>query len=100
MSLRFPARSGCFLFLVLVAALQAADPVLPGIGGAMSRMIEQQEVAGAVTLVVNRGGVPHLEASGQADPATKRPMAPDTLFWIASMTKPVTAAALLMLQDE
>jgi CubicO group peptidase (beta-lactamase class C family) len=32
--------------------------------------------------------------------ASKRPMTPDTLFWIASMTKPVTGVALLMLQDE
>lgn len=100
MSPRFLARPGLILFLALAAALQAADPVLPGIGAAMSRMIEQQEVAGAVTLVVNRDGVVHLEATGQADPATKRPMAADTLFWIASMTKPVTAAAILMLQDE
>ena len=42
----------------------------------------------------------HLEATGSADLAAKRPMAPDTLFWIASMTKPVTGVAVLMLQDE
>ena len=40
------------------------------------------------------------EANGFADVAAKRPMAADTLFWIASMTKPVTGVAILMLQDE
>src|SRR5256885_9472276 len=35
-----------------------------------------------------------------ADYATKRPMKPDTLFWIASMTKPITGTAILMLQDD
>ncbi|HXJ73729.1 MAG TPA: serine hydrolase domain-containing protein, partial [Candidatus Dormibacteraeota bacterium] len=38
--------------------------------------------------------------TGLADVAAKRPMSPDTLFWIASMTKPITGAAILMLQDE
>ena len=42
----------------------------------------------------------HLEATGLADIASKRPMAADTVFWIASMTKPITAVAVLMLQDE
>src|SRR6185295_14889461 len=38
--------------------------------------------------------------TGFEDVATKRPMTADTLFWIASMTKPVTGVAILMLQDE
>src|SRR5207247_348346 len=42
----------------------------------------------------------HLESTGYADAATKVPMTPDTLFWIASMTKPVTGVAVLMLQEE
>ena len=42
----------------------------------------------------------HIETTGFADVAAKRPMTPDTLFWIASMTKPVTGVAVLMLQDE
>ncbi len=41
-----------------------------------------------------------LEAIGYADIAAKRPMRTDSLFWIASMTKPMTATALMMLVDE
>ena len=86
------------LFATLTASAQ--DPKVPGIGAAMQGMIAKQEVAGAVTVVVTKSRVLHLEANGFADVAAKRPMAADTLFWIASMTKPVTGVAILMLQDE
>jgi CubicO group peptidase (beta-lactamase class C family) len=92
--------------LALVAALDltlpafAADPTLPGIGAAMEAHVAKHEIAGAVTVVVSKDRVLHLENTGLADIAAKKPMATDTLFWIASMTKPVTAVAILMLQDE
>ena len=66
----------------------------------MQEMIAKNEIAGAVTVVVTKDKVLHLETTGFADVAAKRPMTPDTLFWIASMTKPVTGVAVLMLQDE
>ena len=87
--------------LALSAALSAfADPKLPGIGAAMQEMVAKNEIAGAVTVVVAKDKVLHLESTGFADVAAKRPMTPDTLFWIASMTKPITGTAILMLQDE
>ena len=86
------------LFATLTASAQ--DAKVPGIGAAMQGMIANQEVAGAVTVVVTKSSVLHLEANGFADVAANRPMAADTLFWIASMTKPVTGVAILMLQDE
>jgi CubicO group peptidase (beta-lactamase class C family) len=90
--------------LLFVAAtafpLLAADPKLPGIDEAMQKMIEKNEVAGAVTVVATKNEIIHLGTHGYADVAAKKPMTPDTLFWIASMTKPVTATAILMLQDE
>jgi CubicO group peptidase (beta-lactamase class C family) len=88
--------------LILAATLTAAaqGPALPGIGNAMKEMVTTQEVAGAVTVVVAKDRVLHLDATGLADLATKRPMTPDAVFWIASMTKPVTGVAVLMLQDE
>jgi CubicO group peptidase (beta-lactamase class C family) len=90
------------LILALSAALTAVatEPKLPGIGTAMQEMIAKNEIAGAVTAVVAKDKVLHLETTGFADVAAKRPMTPDTLFWIASMTKPVTGVAILMLQDE
>jgi CubicO group peptidase (beta-lactamase class C family) len=88
------------LLLPLTHSASAADPTLPGIGAAMQEMVQKNEVAGAVTMVVTKDKVLHLEATGLADVASKRPMSPDSMFWIASMTKPTTGTAILMLQDE
>lgn len=93
----------CLTAILAISATLTAfvqEPKLPGIGAAMDAMIAKHEVAGAVTAVVARDNVLHLESSGFADVAAKRPMTSDTLFWIASMTKPVTGVAILMLQDE
>lgn len=73
---------------------------MPGVSAAMRQMIQNREVPGAVTLVVSKNKTLHSEATGLADLARSEPMEQDTVFWIASMTKPVTAAAVLMLQDE
>ena len=81
----------CPLF-ALAADQRIADAVKP--------FIERKEVAGVVTLVVDRGQALDLQAIGQADVAGGTPMRPDTIFWIASMTKPVTGVAVMMLQDE
>jgi CubicO group peptidase (beta-lactamase class C family) len=93
-------RLAVIVALSAVVSAAAPDPTLPGIGSAMQDMIGKNEIAGAVTVVVSKDKVLHLETAGFADVAAKRPMSPDTLFWIASMTKPVTGAAILMLQDE
>ncbi len=66
----------------------------------MEETIAAHEVPGAVTLVANRTRVTHLRAFGQAGPAASPPLRKDSIFWIASMTKPITGAAILMLQDE
>jgi CubicO group peptidase (beta-lactamase class C family) len=85
----------------LISTLAAtAAPQLPGVGAAMDEMIARQEVAGAVTVVVSKDKTLHLQSNGLADVAAKRAMTPDTLMWIASMTKPITGVAILMLQDE
>ena len=78
----------------------ANEPQLLGVGAAMQELIGQNEIAGAVTMVVTKDKVLHLETTGFADIASKKPMTPDTLFWIASMTKPITGTAILMLQDD
>ena len=95
-------RSHFLASLALAATLSAfADaPKLPGIGATMQELIAKNEIAGSVTVVVTKDKCIHLESTGFADVAAKRQLAPDTLFWIASMTKPITGAAILMLQDE
>ena len=86
--------------LLLVAAVRAESPKLPGVGAALQEQIDRHEIAGAVTMVVSKDRVLHLETTGLADVAAHKPMKADTVFWIASMTKPITATAVLMLQDE
>lgn len=78
----------------------AATPKLPGVGAAMQEMIAKNEIAGAITVVVAKDKTVHFETTGLANVADQKPMSPDTLFWIASMTKPVTGVAILMLQDD
>ena len=94
-------RRSTLVVSCLAAVLAArAAPQLAGVGAAMQDMIAKQEVAGAVTVVVAADRTLHLESTGHSDLAAGRAIAPDTLFWIASMTKPVTGAAIMMLQDE
>jgi CubicO group peptidase (beta-lactamase class C family) len=97
---RLPAVLALSVALGLLRFAFAAEPVLPGIGAAMREMVAKNEIAGAVTVVVTKDKVLHLESTGMADVASKRAMTPDALFWIASMTKPITGTAILMLQDE
>jgi len=66
----------------------------------MKRHIDEHHMAGAVTLVARIGRVVHFEAFGQADVETKKPMAKDTLFRMASSTKPVAGVAVMMLVEE
>ena len=73
---------------------------LKKIDARLAQLAEEKHFAGAVTLVARRGRVVHVAAAGKADITTGRAMAKDTVFAIASMTKPITAAAVLILMDE
>ena len=66
----------------------------------LREFIEDGQISGAVSLVARRGCIVHLEAVGFANIEEQRPMRTDTLFAIASMTKPITATAVMILQDE
>jgi CubicO group peptidase (beta-lactamase class C family) len=70
-----------------------------GICAAMENFIRAHEISGAVTLVATPGKVLHLDAVGHADIASGRAMKLDSIFWIASMTKPVTGVAVMMMQE-
>ena len=58
------------------------------------------EIPGAVVLVMRDGHVVYEEAIGFSERATGTPMTLDTRFWLASMTKPVTSVAAMMLIEE
>lgn len=66
----------------------------------MQRYVDKGLVPGVVTMVARRGKVVHLEAIGSRDVESKQPMTTDTLFRIASMTKPIASVALMMLYEE
>ncbi|HVW00993.1 MAG TPA: serine hydrolase domain-containing protein [Planctomycetaceae bacterium] len=66
----------------------------------MQAFVDQQQIAGAVTLVGNHEEIYSLEAVGQRDIEKGLPMQKDSIFRIASMTKPITAIAIMTLVDE
>lgn len=62
--------------------------------------VEQGILAGAVGMVAGRKEILSVDVSGWADIAGKKPMEAGAMFWIASMSKPMTVAAFMMLVDE
>jgi CubicO group peptidase (beta-lactamase class C family) len=62
--------------------------------------VESHSLAGAVVLVASKEKVLMVQTVGYSDVAARTPIASDALFWIASMSKPMTATALMMLVDE
>src|SRR3984957_11383357 len=88
------------ILLFLPAFALAAEPGNPAIRAAIEKFIDAQDKSGAVTVVVAKDKVLAVDTIGLADIAKKKPMEPNTLFWQASMTKPLTGISILMLQDE
>jgi CubicO group peptidase (beta-lactamase class C family) len=66
----------------------------------MRGYIQRGEIAGTVTGIVRRGKLVHLEAQGLMDADAKTPMRTDAIFRLASMTKPITSVAVMMLLEE
>ena len=66
----------------------------------MEMHVEQRKIAGGVTLLARHGKIAHLGAYGMMDVEAGKPMTSDTIFRIASMTKPITSVAVMMLYEE
>jgi len=62
--------------------------------------VKENKIPGAVTLVMRRGRVVHFRAYGYANVQTRRRLQKNNLFRIASMTKPITTTALMILYEE
>jgi CubicO group peptidase (beta-lactamase class C family) len=89
--------------LVAVAAVAAGS--VPGaepdsLASALRPFCERGALAGAVALVATGHQTLHITAIGSADRGRSKPMRTDALFWIASETKPITAAAVMMLVED
>jgi CubicO group peptidase (beta-lactamase class C family) len=75
-------------------------PRLQRIDEVVRRAMAAKEISGAVTLVARRGQIAHFSALGLMDIESNKPMQRDTIFPIASMSKPVTGVAIMMLVEE
>jgi CubicO group peptidase (beta-lactamase class C family) len=97
-----PATRALDAFLAAAGgkAGKGTPPAVAAIRDRVRTSIDAKEIAGAVTLVATPDRVLHLDASGSAVLDPREPMRTDSIFWIASMSKPVLATLLLMLQDE
>jgi CubicO group peptidase (beta-lactamase class C family) len=73
---------------------------LARIPAALRRYVEQGDVAGVVTMVARDGRLVELDTAGYRDKASRSPMRRNTIFRIASMTKPVTSIAAMMLVED
>jgi CubicO group peptidase (beta-lactamase class C family) len=102
-------RRTCTLLAILLllgyTARSAALPTLNVSGAvAIDRMfqaaVDKGEIPGVVAAVMNKDQILYLKAFGKQDVARGIPMSRDTLFRIASMTKPVTSVGIMMLHEQ
>ena len=110
LNLKLKAAVGSLLLAMPLAAasVQAVKPEEVGLSAerlgriheTIQRHIDTHDISGAVTLVARKGRVAHFEAQGVMDLESKKPLTKDAMFWIASMSKPITGVAILMLMEE
>jgi len=90
---------------LLFIAVTSAAPTLPhraatAVSAVIKAATDRGDVPGVAVAVVNKDGLLYNEAAGMSRTATHTPMAKDTIFNMASMTKPITSVAIMMLVDE
>jgi CubicO group peptidase (beta-lactamase class C family) len=93
------------VWVTTVASAQNRLPALSEKGTAeiesiLQRAVQQGVIPGAVAIVASKNGILYEGAFGLMDVAKQRPMPKDAIFRIASMTKPVTSVAVMMLEEE
>jgi CubicO group peptidase (beta-lactamase class C family) len=101
MSMPSIRRRYSVLTIALAVALSSAvNAGESHVADSLQPFVDASKLAGAVVLVADRDKVKTLETVGFADLEARKPMRPDSIFWIASQSKPITATALMMLVDE
>ena len=73
---------------------------LSRIGGHLKRYVDAGKIAGTLTLIARRGQIAYLEPLGHLEIERRRPVTPDSIWRIYSMTKPITSVGLMMLYEE
>jgi CubicO group peptidase (beta-lactamase class C family) len=103
-----PTLSALLVLQSLAASLPTSRPEEAGfsadrlkrIRDVIQAHLDAKDFAGAVTLVMRKGKLVHFQAHGSMDLESNKHMRTDTLFRMASMTKPMTAVSILMLLEE
>src|SRR6185436_7729613 len=95
----------CVCLVLLSGAAAAGLPTITDAGRAaladfLRERVAHGDVPAVVALVVNRDAVLFLDGAGKRDVAHNAPIATDTIFRIASMTKPITSLGVMMLHEE
>ncbi len=73
---------------------------LQRIAPVMQRYVDKGQVSGFLTAVARQGKLVHFETVGMRDVENSKPVEPDTIFRIYSMSKPITSVAVMMLYEE
>lgn len=81
-------------------AEQDRPPTIPAISDRLQKFIAAREIAGAVAVVATPDRIVHMAPVGHAGLTPAEEMQADAIFWIASMSKPILATLILMLQDD
>jgi CubicO group peptidase (beta-lactamase class C family) len=104
--LGFVAAAGCRgpearrLETVTPESVGLSSEKLRAVHELLEENVRNEAVAGAVAIVARHGKVGYLDAVGMQDREAGKPMTPDAIFRICSMTKPITSVAVLMLEEE
>jgi CubicO group peptidase (beta-lactamase class C family) len=102
------------LIAAVAAALLPAAPIpnarpedagisterLHRVNATIQRYINRGEISGAISMIARKGRLVHFETHGASDIASRKPMSKDAIFRLASMTKPITSVAVMMLHEE
>src|SRR5689334_17182825 len=109
------SRAILFLFLNICVSMSIAADPLPGarpesvglspeqlerIGQVLKADVEQGRIPGAVVAIARKGRLAYYEAFGYQDKAANVPMAKDSIFAIASMTKPMVGVGIMQLVED
>jgi CubicO group peptidase (beta-lactamase class C family) len=95
-----PALADQSLPKVVPESVGLSSARLERVSEVLKKEVANGEIAGAVGLIMRHGKVAYLESIGMMDVDAGKSMQTDTIFRIASMTKPITSVAIMMLYEE
>ena len=99
--IRWAQRARCQAETPLIVLFKFLRPaLLKRVTDAFQSEVDKGVIPGAVVLIARNGKIAYLEAFGFQNRESKEPMKTDAIFRIASMSKPITSVAVMMLVEE